>query len=68
MVQPGCIALVYATRRVEEELKGILKEVHEMGLIGANIESLVLEELQGLNELRALRVRIAGFGQTALFR
>ncbi|SMG29897.1 hypothetical protein [Sphingobacterium psychroaquaticum] len=68
LVQPGCIALVYATRRVEEELKGILKEVHEMGLIGANIESLVLEELQGLNELRALRVRIAGFGQTALFR
>lgn len=58
LVQPNMIAIVYSSASVEEELKISLQQIIASGLIHPEIEHLNLEELQGVSELKALRVRV----------
>ena len=58
LVQPNKIAIVYSSNRVESEIRTILEELIDENFIASDIESLVLDELQGIDELRAFRVNV----------
>ncbi|MGG5903446.1 hypothetical protein [Sphingobacterium daejeonense] len=58
LVQPGTIAIVYSRHQVAGELKACLAEVAEMGFISSFIEEFDLENLQGISDLKAMRVKI----------
>ncbi len=58
LVKPGYIAIVFNRNQVARDLKSCLKEVNDMGLIEAEIEEIRLEKLQGISDLKALRVKI----------
>ena len=59
LVQPNTVAIVFQGETLESEIKKIVHEVVEMGLIVPSFELLDLEEIQGVNELRAVRAAIA---------
>lgn len=58
LVQPGKIAVVVQGESEVSILIEDLFSVADQGLIEAHIEELVLEELQGVSGLRALRVNV----------
>jgi hypothetical protein len=58
LTQPGKIAIIYFNDREGEEYEGYVKYLQEKGVIGADVEQLELEELQGVSGLRALRVGV----------
>lgn len=58
LVKPGYIAIVFNRNQVVRDLKSCLKEVAEMGFIESDIEEIRLEKLQGISDLKALRVKI----------
>lgn len=58
MVKPDTIAIVYSRNKIAKELRACLKEVSELGFIEPEIEELELENLQGISDLKAMRVRI----------
>lgn len=59
LTQPGMIAVVYAQPREAEEYRRYMDYLHAAGFLTGEIENLVLEDLQGVSGLRALRVKVA---------
>lgn len=59
LVQPNKIAIVYSSLRVENEIRTILESIVTEGLIKAEIEHVILEELQGIEQLNAFRITLA---------
>lgn len=58
LTQPGKIAIVYSHAKVTREYYQYFNYLVEKGLIEEEIEELELEELPGVNGLRALRITI----------
>jgi hypothetical protein len=58
LTQPGCIALVYAQTREATEYHEYIDYLQDRGLLEPEVESLELEELQGVKGLLALRVKV----------
>ncbi len=58
LTQPGKIALVYFNTYEANEYKEYIKYLQEQGFLLDNLETLDLEELQGVSGLRALRVGV----------
>lgn len=58
LVQPNTIAIVYSRNQIARDLRICLKQVSELGLIEPEIEELQLENLQGVSDLMAMRVKI----------
>ncbi|MCT1526332.1 hypothetical protein [Sphingobacterium hotanense] len=58
LVQPGHIAVVYSSSQIARDLRVCLQEVAQMGLIEPKIEEVQLENLQGVSDLKAMRVKI----------
>lgn len=58
LVQPNKIAIVYSSPRVEEDLREILDSLAAQGRISPEIEQVALEELQGIEQLKAFRVSV----------
>jgi hypothetical protein len=58
LTQPGKIAIIYFNDREAEEYEGYIRYLQEKGVLGAGVEHLDLEELQGVSGLRALRVEV----------
>jgi len=58
LTQPGMIAIIYFNDREAEEYEGYIRYLQEKGMLGAQVEHLELEELQGVSGLRALRVSV----------
>jgi hypothetical protein len=58
LTQPGKIAIIYLNEREAEEYRGYIRFLQEKGILGAEVENLDLEELQGVSGLRALRVSV----------
>lgn len=59
LVQPNKIAIVYSSHRVEQELNTILREIAEEKFIIDEIEHVFLDELQGIEQLKAFRVTVS---------
>lgn len=59
LVQPNKIAIVYSSHRVEQELRTILEDIAKEQLITNEIEQVLLEELQGIEQLKAFRVSVS---------
>ncbi len=59
LVQPNKIAIVYSSHRVEEDIRTILKEIANEHYIQNEIEEVLLEELQGVEQLKAFRVTVS---------
>ncbi|MBS1663139.1 MAG: GAF domain-containing protein [Bacteroidetes bacterium] len=58
LTQPGKIAIIYLNEREADEYRGYIRYLQEKGMLGAEVENLDLEELQGVSGLRALRVSV----------
>lgn len=58
LTQPGKIAIVYTQQKEAQEYTRYLEFLHSEGYIEEGIEHLEVEELQGVQGLRALRVSI----------
>lgn len=58
LTQPGKIALVYFNTYEANEYKEYIKYLQEQGFLQDNLETLELEELQGVSGLKALRVGV----------
>ncbi|MCA5004940.1 hypothetical protein [Sphingobacterium bovistauri] len=58
LVQPETIAIVFSNETVSTDILDNLKEIALMGLIHYDFEFHTLEELQGVSELRAIRVKV----------
>ena len=58
LTQPGCLALVYAQTREATEYHEYIDYLQDRGLLEPEVESLELEELQGVKGLLALRVKV----------
>ncbi|MCP9749792.1 GAF domain-containing protein [Ferruginibacter sp. HRS2-29] len=58
LTQPDKIAIVYFTRQEADEYRGYINYLQEQGLLKNDLEDLELEEMQGVNGLRALRVGV----------
>lgn len=58
ITQPGKIAIVYTQEKEAEEYRRYLQFLQNQGLIEDEIENHQLEELQGVNGLKALRVKV----------
>jgi len=58
LTQPGKIAIVYLNDRDAEEYLGYIEFLQSKKYLGKEVEKLVLEELQGVSGLKALRVTI----------
>jgi GAF domain-containing protein len=58
LTRPGMLAVVYAQAREAAEYRGYLEYLVGRGLVTGRVEELELEELQGVQGLRALRVGI----------
>ncbi len=59
LTQPEKIALVYFNKREAEEYTEYISYLQEQGVLNNDLEHLELEELQGVNGLKALRVGVA---------
>ncbi len=58
LTQPGKIAIVYSQDEDAVEYKSYLDYLHAKGLVKDDVEELMVEELQGVNGLKALRVSV----------
>ncbi|MEO7992113.1 MAG: GAF domain-containing protein [Chryseolinea sp.] len=58
LTQPGKIAIVYYNNLEAEEYKKYIHQLQKENLIEEYIEELELEELQGINGLKAMRVHV----------
>jgi hypothetical protein len=58
LTQPDKIAIVYFTKQEADEYRGYINYLQEQGLLKNDLEDLELEEMQGVNGLRALRVGV----------
>ncbi|WP_207533571.1 GAF domain-containing protein [Desertivirga arenae] len=58
LTQPEKIAIVYAHEAEKDEYKAYIHRLQEKGILEHDLEELDLEELQGVNGLKALRVGI----------
>lgn len=58
LTQPGKIAIIYSQPNVKDEYKGYLRYLASKDILGSEIEELELEELPGVNGLKALRVQV----------
>jgi hypothetical protein len=58
LTQPGKIAIVFNQPRIEEEYRGYFEYLAAKNLIDPQVEHLELDELQGANGLRAMRITI----------
>lgn len=59
LTQPGQIAIVYAQVKEATEYRRYLDYLASVGYIEGTVEDYELEDLQGVNGLRALRVTVA---------
>jgi hypothetical protein len=58
LTQPGRIAIVYAQPREAAEYREYIEFLQGTGLLSPGVETLELDELQGVQGLRALRVSV----------
>lgn len=58
LTQPGKIALIYYNAFEANEYLTYISYLQEQGLLLAEVETLELEELQGISGLKALRVAV----------
>jgi len=58
LTQPGKIALVYSDPREIKEYKGYIQYLQSKDILLDDMEELELEELQGVNGLRAIRIGV----------
>ena len=58
LTQPGKIAIVYFDDQIVEEYTGYINTLQQQGKLADDLEFLELEELQGVNGLKALRVGV----------
>lgn len=58
LVQPETISIVFSNEYIKEDIEKNLQEIIALGLIEKDYEFLTLEELQGVSELRAIRVKV----------
>ncbi|MEM1136621.1 MAG: GAF domain-containing protein [Bacteroidota bacterium] len=58
ITQPGKIAIVYTQDKEADEYRKYIRFLQKQGLLEDEIENHQLEELQGVNGLRALRVKV----------
>ncbi|WP_129715624.1 GAF domain-containing protein [Pedobacter sp. SYP-B3415] len=58
LTQPGTLALVYFNESDAREYLNYIRTLHYEGLLADEVEQLDLEELQGVDGLKALRVRV----------
>jgi len=58
LTQPGKIAVVYFNEKEAEEYIGYIHYLQEKGILREDMEHLELEELQGVNGLKAIRVGV----------
>ncbi len=58
ITQPGKIAIVYTQDKEAEEYKRYICYLQKQGLLEDVLEDHALEELQGVNGLRALRIQV----------
>ncbi|MCF0069648.1 GAF domain-containing protein [Dyadobacter sp. CY261] len=65
LTQPGKIAMVYFSNSSIQEYIGYITYLQQQGTLLADLEYLDLEELQGVNGLKALRVGV-NYVQTTL--
>ena len=56
--QPGKIAIVYSQTAEAAEYRDYIAYLQSLGYLHGEVESLELEELQGVSGLRALRVAV----------
>ena len=66
ITKPGNIVIVYSQERDAQEYKTYLKFLMSKGYVKEHIEDLVLEDLQGVHGLRALRVEVDYSSQMAV--
>jgi hypothetical protein len=58
LTQPGKVAIVYLNHWEAEEYMGYIKTLQEQHLLDSEVEFVELEELQGVDGLKALRVSV----------
>jgi hypothetical protein len=58
LTQPGKIAIVYSQTAEAAEYRDYITYLQSLGYLHGEVESLELEELQGVSGLRALRVAV----------
>lgn len=58
LTQPDKIALVYLNQQDANEYIGYIEYLQEKNILSDDLEELELEELQGVNGLKAIRVGI----------
>jgi hypothetical protein len=58
LTQPGMVAIVYSQQKEMAEYLEYIEFLQKDGLLGENIEHLELEDTQGINGLKALRVNV----------
>jgi hypothetical protein len=59
VTQPGNVAIIYNQPAEAKEYRGYIDYLQALGYLTGPVESLELEELQGVHGLRALRVPVA---------
>ncbi len=59
LTQPGKIAIVYFTSSEAKEYLAYIKKLQTQGLLNNDLEHLEIEELQGVEGLKALRVGVS---------
>ncbi|MCA9779683.1 MAG: GAF domain-containing protein, partial [Candidatus Eremiobacteraeota bacterium] len=68
LTQPGKIALVYSQTSEAEEYRLYIDYLQQQGYLQAGIETLDLEDLQGVYGLKALRVAVESSQDSKIFR
>jgi len=59
LTQPGKIAIVYFNSSEAKEYLGYIKKLQNQGLLNNDLEYLEIEELQGVEGLKALRIGVS---------
>jgi hypothetical protein len=59
VTQSGKVALIYSQPGEAQEYRGYIEYLQSLGYLTGGVEQLDLEELQGVQGLRALRVQVA---------
>jgi hypothetical protein len=59
VTQPGKVALIYSQPGEAQEYRAYIEYLQSLGYLTGGVEELDLEELQGVQGLRALRVQVA---------
>lgn len=58
LVRPNTLAIVFQDDTLEHEIRNLLSEVADIGMLKPDFEFCMLEEIQGVSELRAVRANI----------